>query len=73
MAKRKNVVTPEDDMTVVIPEEEGLDALVWMIKTRTNSSGPFGTFYRNRKYQVPFRVFLEFHQLGEAELCSEDN
>lgn len=71
MAKAKKLVTPEDSQTVTIPEDEGLDALVWMVKTRTNSSGPLGDFYRNRKYQVPFKVFLELHQHGEAELCQE--
>lgn len=71
MAKKKNIVTPEDDAKVIVPEEEGLDALVWMLKTKTNCSGPLGDFYRNRKYQVPFKVFLELHRNGEAELCEE--
>jgi len=72
MAKKKVIVTPEDELaTVSIPEDGDGNPMVWMIKIKTNSSGPLGDFYRNRKYQVPFKVFLELHQHGEAELCQE--
>jgi hypothetical protein len=71
MAKRKNIQTPEDEATVSIPEDGDGNPMVWMIKTRTNSSGPLGDFYRNRKYEVPFSTYLEFHKNDEAILVED--
>lgn len=74
MAKKKTpkIQTPEDNDQISVPEDGSVDQIVCMIKTRTNSFGPLGDFYRNKKYQVPFSVFLELHRLGEAELAEDE-
>jgi hypothetical protein len=71
VATKKKIVTPEDEQIISTPEEHGLDALVWMKKIKTSSSGPLGDFNKGGIYQVPFKVYLEFHKHDEAILVED--
>lgn len=64
MAKKK-FVTPEDNQTVSIPEDN--PETVRIRKTKTNSFSPIGRFYKGCVYDVSFAIYEEFRRLDECD------